>query len=253
MIADDVKTSHSYDLLSLLTYGSDILEVDERGELIPINLNIGSLRTGDYIQIRQDGTVRLFGDATTVDDLRVPVTSTRVSGSKDPDFAVFSTDGAGSQGVFAYWFDKSLEEELYFIVQLPHAWSQGSNIKPHVHWTPKTDGAEGAFVRWGLEYTWANVGGTFGNTSIVYADVSSAETATHAEDSVVLANKHYVTSLPSLDGTGKLLSGIINCRVFRDTANDTYSDDAGLLEIDFHYTINSFGSDEAFTKEEILS
>lgn len=212
-------------------------------ELIGTNIN--------NVTITENG-IRLNGAATIFDDLRVPVSATRAGGTKDPDFRVFKDNGSGSQGVFTQWFDKSVEEELYFSVQMPHAWRQGSNIFPHLHWTPKRNGASGNFVKWGLEYTWINVNGVFQNTTIIYSG-TTAETSTVSGDDTMIADKHHISVLGDgngIDATGKLLSSMLNCRIFRAATdvNDTYNYDAGLLEVDFHYEMDSFGSDDEFTK-----
>jgi hypothetical protein len=185
------------------------------------------------------------------DDLKVPALTTKLFGVSDPDFVVYKTDGAGSRGVFLYWFDKLLEEEVFFIVQLPHSYKQGSDIRPHVHWLPKTTGGAGLFVKWGLEYTWANINGVYAaNTTIITTDASSSSTATTSGDNIMTIDKHYVSSFPSITGTGKTISSMLICRVFRDAtdATDDYDDDAGLLEFDIHFEKDTVGSRLEMTK-----
>lgn len=202
----------------------------------------------DTLSVDSAGHLVLAGDATVWDDLRVPMTAVKTGGSKDPGFSVFKTNGSGSQGVFTWWFDKAAEEELFFAVQIPHAWKLESTIYPHVHWAPKTDGASGAVVNWGLEYTIAELGGVFGNTTIIYGSTQVPA------DAVLAAGKHYLTNIGagiSMAGVDTL-SAMIICRVFRDAtgalATDDYDDDAGLLEIDFHYEMDSLGSNEELAK-----
>jgi len=216
---------------------------------VRVGSSVGS--ASGQVSVQDDGTVRLEGDATSWEDLRIAAESTRAGGTKDPDFAVFKTDGSGSQGVFLLWFDKATEEELYFSVQLPHAWKQGSDLYPHVHWTPAANGGANECVRWGLEYTWANVSGTFGDTTIIYTDATDGSTATVQGDESVVAGKHYISAFDALDATDKTLSSMLVCRVFRDATDSTddYNADAGLLEIDFHYQIDAFGSDTEYGKE----
>lgn len=172
-------------------------------------------------------------------DVRVPVTSTNLGGTKDPTFEKFKDNGAGSQGVFGYFFDAGIEEELYFMVQLPHNYIEGSDIKAHVHWVPKTSGAGN--VGWGLEYTVAGMGETFGNTAIITGVGATGSTA----------GKHNITELGTIDGSGLKISDMLICRVFRDaTAGaDTYTGDAGLLEIDFHIKETVRGSLTEYSKE----
>jgi len=170
-----------------------------------------------------------------------------LAGIKDPGFAVFKTNGAGSTGVYTYWYDKDTEEEVFFSCQMPHNWKEGTDIHPHVHWTPKTDGTTSASrVCWGLEYTWSNITGSFGNTSISYANLPISYTGSP------IADAHYLTELPDISGAGKTFSSMLICRLFRDAtssgSSDSYGYDAGLLEFDFHYEIDSFGSQDEFVK-----
>lgn len=169
-------------------------------------------------------------------DLRVPVTSTKLGGSKDPGFSQVKDNGSGSQGVFAYVFSKATEEELYFITQLPHGRVNNSALRPHIHWSP-TDTDTGT-VRWGLEYTIANVNGTFGNTTLIYCEDAGDGTA----------DKHQVKGFAEISGSGIKDSAALICRVFRDAghANDTYDNDAALLDIDFHVLLQRHGSDEEY-------
>jgi len=176
------------------------------------------------------------------DDLRVPMTATKLGGTKDPGFAVYKTNGAGSQGVFTYWFDKAAEEELYFSCQLPHSWD-GTAISPHIHWIPKTTDASAVqTVRWGIEYCWADINAVFGDTSIIYG--LSANT--------LVADTHMITDFaditPTADQNG--ISSMLLCRVFRDatSGSDSYDYDAGLLEVDFHFRKDTAGSLQEYIK-----
>lgn len=205
----------------------------------------GNVPDGNYADFDDKGQLRLYGDATQWDDLRVPVLQTKLGGTKDPDFTKAFDNGSGSQGVFTYLFDKNTEEELYFLCQMPHNWKQGSNIECHVHWFPVADGAAGTDVCWGLEYTWANISSVFANTSLIYGDVNSLE-------ETLVQDKHYLTELGAITSTGKTFSSMLICRIFRDATSsggtDDYDNDAALLEIDFHYQVDSLGSDEEYVK-----
>ena len=177
------------------------------------------------------------------DDLRVSVFSTKSGGSKEPAWTKILDNGAGSQGVFSYFFDSGSEEELYFAVQFPHSWQIGTDIEAHVHWVALSNGGVGQRVTWGLEYSWASIGDVFGNTTIITGSANYTD-----ED--IVANKHYLTKLGTINGTGKQISSMMMCRVFRDATagTDTYTSDAGLLEIDFHIKFDSLGSREEYVK-----
>jgi hypothetical protein len=242
-----------------LIYGDfsiDKVTINEDLEVADDGTVIGTLNLPGDAQIKtnstsaRDLTIVTGADKTLVldtvvfEDVRVAVTSTKLAGSKDPGFSVFLTNGAGSQGVFTYWFDASAEEEVYFTVQMPHSYKLDTVIVPHVHWIPKTT-ADGVpanqAVRWGLEYTWVDYAQTFANTTIIYG-------STHLPaDANVVANKHYMTDFTSITpnaSQGKGLSSMLVCRLFRDATSltDNYEHDAGLLEFDIHFGIDTIGS-----------
>lgn len=194
-----------------------------------------------------DGTLYAVNQSlSNWDDFRVSIESTGMRGVKDPDYIQIFDNGSGSTGIFAYAFHPSSEEEVFFSIQMPHAWKEGTSVRPHIHWIGQTNGGVGQDVCWGLEYTVANIGSVYGNTSIIYADTNYLE-----ED--IVANKHYMTIFPFIDMTGLTLSNMILCRLFRDAGSvggvDDYPNDAVLLEFDLHYEIDSLGSQLLYTKE----
>ncbi|MCK4667272.1 hypothetical protein KAU33_11010 [Candidatus Dependentiae bacterium] len=176
---------------------------------------------------------------TGFDDLRVPLTATKGAGVKDPNFGKYKDDGGVSTGVYIYLFDSDAENELFFSVQFPHSWKEGTNIYPHVHWIPTINGTGSQKVSWGMEYHWSNIGSIFGNTAIINSNLSSP-------DETLIADKHYVTNLPLISGAGKTFSSMMNCRIYRDATGavltDDYTSNAGLLEVDFHYEVEKFGN-----------
>lgn len=210
----------------------------------------GTLTVGGVTNYAALSDVGLYlnGTATMWDDLRVSALAVKVPASGNPTFAKFKDNGAASQGVFLYWFDPTSEQEVYFAAQMPHHWKEGSDIEAHVHWvSADTAPGSGTDVCWGLEYTWANIDGTFGNTTIIYGDEQS-----NGSGETITVDKHYLTEIGTITGSGKTLSSMLVCRLFRDAGGvggtDDYDDDAGLMEIDFHYEIDSLGSKEEYTK-----
>lgn len=68
---------------------------------------VPALRVGggdDFLDVDNDGTLSLVGDAMPWDDLRVEPVA-RTTGSNAPTFEVYFTDGTGSRGVWLYSFD----------------------------------------------------------------------------------------------------------------------------------------------------
>jgi len=238
-------TANVFNSLTTLNLGTTVTTLNLGTTVTTLNVgttsgavNIGSTGTtriggaSNYSEFESDGTLEFIGDATVWEDLRVPISAIKRLGFSDPGWVQFKTDGAGSVGVYALAFDPSTDEEVYFSCQLPHSYKEGSDITPHVHWAPSDANAGG--VTWGLEYTWANIDGTYGNTTIITAD-DSTDTTSH---------KHHMANFSAITGTGKTLSSMLVCRLFRDVsdANDTYASDAFLLEVDFHFEKDTVGS-----------
>ncbi len=130
-------------------------------------------------KIEADGSILLEGTATAYTDLVVPLFNTRLGSDRQAVWSKMLDDGAGSRGVYTYTFESvgtDNEEEVFFSVQLPHNWKEGSAIYPHVHWSPQTTGHNGSVV-WGLEYSWVNYDAasplTFPNTTIITATSAS--------------------------------------------------------------------------------
>lgn len=193
---------------------------------------------------------------TRFDDLRIEPTA-RSAGVNVPSFEKWLDDSAGtSRGVYLYSFDDVVagsEKELFFTMQLPHAWKEGSAITLHVHWIGAVNDTD-ADPRWGLEYAWKDIGQTFADTVIVYTNGTHID-GSGSPDVNVTALKHYISPFAAItpDSTQNNLSSIIIGRLFRDSANagDTYNATGakcGLLYIDAHIEIDSMGSTSEYVK-----
>lgn len=188
------------------------------------------------------------------EDLRVEPTA-RTTGTNAPAFEKYYDNADGlSRGVYLYSFDDaavSSEKEVFFSMQMPHAWA-ATPIYLHVHWVGTVNDTTAA-PRWGLEYAWMDLGGAYGDTVFVYSDgVNYAGAATSAN---VTAGTHYISKFAAIvpganqDGLSSILIG----RLFRNSsdAGDTYnasSNKCGLLYIDAHYQSNSMGSTTEYSK-----
>lgn len=154
--------------------------------------------------------------------------------------------GGGSRGVFGHHFDPQFTQEVYFDVQLPHSYKEGTSIYPHVHWSPKVNGNTDDQVVWGLEYTGSSVGSIFGTTTII----SGVER--FPGDSAPVAYKHYVTRLGEIPASDFSISTMLKCRLFRvaSSPSDTFDFDVVLHEFDIHFVLDALGSDEEFEKHD---
>lgn len=167
-------------------------------------------------------------------DIRVSGSSAKSgAGLKAPGFDKFRDDGAGSDGVFTYAFDKAAEEEVLFAVQIPHSYEPGTELRPHVHWSPGASEHTGT-CRWALEYTIASYGKAFPVTKTIIMDDAGGG----------VAYAHQIADGADIPGTDIKESAMLICRLYRDATNaaDTFDADAFLLEFDLHFKQNKLGT-----------
>jgi hypothetical protein len=191
------------------------------------------------------GIVRNFADVTRIvnrliyggalpsryDDVAVPAILAKVGPTRAPTFALFRSDSAASQGVWAYQFDGSAVQEVHFAIQLPHRYAEGTMLYPHVHWAPTN--ADAGNVVWELEYTLANISGTFGLTALSYCTGTAG-----------VAYQHTLTEFAGITATAATMSALLLGRLARlaTAGGDTYSGQAALFSVDLHIEIDEHGS-----------
>ena len=173
-----------------------------------------------------DGDFELLDTFWT--DLVMPLTQTRQGANSLPTFSTTE---------IAYEFPQNdVTEILYFVVQLPHGYKEGTGVFPHVHWK-QTQNLAPVFK---LDYKWFNVGAAV-----------PAEFSTYVMDELALP---YVSgSIQQINyndepiaGTGKTISSILLCKLYRD--DNVYTGDALAYQFDIHYEIDGFGSATEYTK-----
>jgi len=114
---------------------------------------------------------------------------------------------------------------------IPHSINPDEDLIPHIRWSPSD--ADTGTVRWGFEFSGANVStGFFINNVILYVEQVSSG----------VANQHKLidfTAIPPL-----LPDAVIHARVFRDAThvNDTYTGSALLNSITLHANMNTVGT-----------
>jgi hypothetical protein len=156
------------------------------------------------------------------DDLRVPGLSVE-RGASAPGLGAWL--GAGGLEVLRFDGVNTLEQVFFT-----------TSVSPHVHWGPVTDAA--GDVIWNLEYSWAAVETVFPAVTIIQSTDAAAGAAWTHQYAPFAAIEPPTT----LDLTGR--SSMMVCRLYRDPnlAGDTYGADAGFLEFDLHYRMNTIGS-----------
>lgn len=173
------------------------------------------------------------------DDLRFPAQGINPPGAvADPGLE--STTGL-------LLFAAAGTETIAGVAQMPHAWDEGTTIKPHVHWQ-KTTSAAGN-VLWQLDYEVINNGDT---AAMAYGSQGQGVTPMDGTPDGNTANQVLITSLGDITMVDKRISCLIFWKLSRigSDASDTYGADARLIEFDIHYEIDSRGSIEEFTKTD---
>ena len=209
--------------------------------------SISAAKSTDGIIIQRGGQTwlipwgNLFDGArltdTSWDDLRFPAQGINPPGLvSDPDVET-------STGLLL--FDAASTEMIAGVAQLPHTWNEASTIRPHVHWQ-KTTSAAGD-VLWQIDYEVVNNGDV---APMAYGEQLQAASVASGTPDNDTANELLITPLGDVAMTSKTLSCIVFWKLSRigGDAADTYGADARLLEFDIHYEIDSFGSDDEFTK-----
>lgn len=177
------------------------------------------------------GTLTQEGSATTFTDLRFPFTSTKLGANAKPDF--------DTTNVGLLFPQNDNTEIIYIIAQLPHAYKEGSDLRPHIHWQQMNTNA----VVWKMQYKWFNRG------DIVPAAFT---TLTHLNNVIPYSsgNISQVSAFPVLSGVGKTVSSILLIKVYREDNVDAGAGggDALAFEFDIHYESDALGSETEFIK-----
>lgn len=150
-------------------------------------------------------------------DLRAPATTIRQGATGKPDFD--TTD-------LGLLFPQNDPDEIaYIIMQLPHEWKEGSELRPHIHYIQ--DEAEVPVFK--MEYRWTNNGA---------APAGSFTTLTQngLKFIYVSGSLMQVATFPAIDGTGKTLSSILEVKLYRD--DNVVSGAVLVKEFDVHYQID---------------
>jgi len=197
----------------------------------------------DYLTLTHNGANIEIGMVDQWDDIRILPTLFDFAGANDPSAVAWQPGGSG---ITLRGWEFQLDDVAYFSFQMPHGYKLGTNLHPHVHWTNRNRGPNevNSVVAWEIDYTVAEVGGVFASTSNVkcYGTANSSVNDTHFYADHNTAND--VVNMSSVN----TVSAMCICRVRRaDVAEDTWVGTASgdlpiLLEVDFHYQLDTIGS-----------
>ena len=196
----------------------------------------------DNTTIEADGTLKFNGNATVWDDLQTPASAAGAQGSNVPDWVAFR----GSNLKTWAFADNNVnsEDELFFTLQLPHSWKEGSMVVPHFHIAAETAPAANQNVVFKLEYVWANVNEAYPTST---STLTCTAPITTSDD-----HRHMIASFGNLapDATTDKISSVLVCRLYRNSSNaaDTYTGRVFLISLDLHYEKDTEGSRTATSK-----
>jgi hypothetical protein len=139
------------------------------GDLTVDSVSTTTLQVGTYPNIAYfegDGTLRFTGTASMWDDLRVDGLNTRVGVTAPTD----ETGFRGNSNFQVRNFVHNQADEVQFDIQFPHGWANGTDISPHVHFSPWITGTQSVqAVKFILDYYWGNVNEDFPTGSSQYS------------------------------------------------------------------------------------
>lgn len=169
------------------------------------------------------------------EDFRVALVST-VLGPTAPDLETFI------QNTLAFaWSDTTASEAAHFTVQMPHGYKLGTDIEAHLHGNAGVNSNSGN-VEGILECTdLVDLDGTYSNSTNLYNGVAVVDGT---------AYKQYYTELGTVDGSAATkVSALMQCRITRNVsvAGDL-TGDFFFLDVDFHYEIDTPGSETEAAK-----
>jgi hypothetical protein len=139
----------------------------------------------------------------------------------------------------------NIGHELGFQTQMPHKYKEGSEIRLHLHWTPHTRGVaeNGKTVNWRIDLSIANINDVFPSGTTY--DLTA--TCDGVDDKHQYQQASTVISIPTLT-----ISHIIIGKIYRIAGDTWITNTTGnrpaLLEIDFHYQIDTPGSKDEMVK-----
>jgi len=174
------------------------------------------------------------------EDLRFPAIGRNIdvsAGRIDYDFAELGVGFANNT--------RYTEEMVGHIIQLPHAWAEGSEINPHIHWIQ----AQAAVPNWMIEYRVYNNGDT-PPVSWTQA-ITNTPAFTYTSGSIA-----QISGFSSISMTGLTVSCMVDIKLYRDTGNvstlfsgaDPVNTTVLLKEFDIHYQSDARGSVVEYTK-----
>lgn len=190
--------------------------------------------TTNYAEFEDDGTLKFNGDATYWQDIDFPIVI-RFAGLNVPTIATVQGNITAPQWAVNDFNTCETQE-------FKHSWKEGSEVFWHAHILTGGTNVDNRYVRFEVEYNWANVNGTWGANQILTSP-----------DLLIPANTpaltHLAFDLGSFVPTGGTIAGHIKARLKRVAAVGTAPTANPFCEmLQLHIECDTVGSRIPFTK-----
>lgn len=182
----------------------------------------------NHTKFETDGTMVFAGDATVWDDLVSPLLVAKTGNQNIPSFSTFKGN------LNAYLFN--IGDWLQISTEFLHGYAEGTNFEIHLHWATNGLEAVDKYVKWEVEYTLANMSGTFSTAAVASVEVKiPANTADRT---------HIYTSLvASVTGTGYKIGTIFMARIRRiSSTGDQPNAHPFAISLGVHFEKDTVGS-----------
>ncbi len=181
-----------------------------------------------------------YSQDTFWDDLRFPFMGARidVSGGRiNYNYTECTVDFATNA--------RYPEEPVCSVAQMTHKWKEATEVHSHLHWMQEEDNDPNWLMRWRIKKR-GTASGAWTNAAPETARIYT----------YVAGELFQKTEFPAIDMTGVTISDVIDCIIFRDSANasgefdgaDPYTVAARSVEFDIHHEIDAPGSDTEYVK-----
>lgn len=194
----------------------------------------GNVKGGDYTEFQPDGTMIAKGAATCYNDVNTSIQTGRTGASNAPTWATF----VGNISLYMFAVNDYIQIAPF---ELMHDWKQPSPIEFHLHWATGGTDTTDRYVRWEIEYTFANqLGG--GGTPTVFGTPTIVTVETK-----IPANTPARTHMYSSVGTLFPATSIIGCQILtrlRRIASTGTAPTSNPFAIQqgIHYEVDTIGS-----------
>jgi hypothetical protein len=132
-------------------------------------------------------------------------------------------------------------------IELTHDWKEGTPIDVHVHWASNGTDVDDRYVKWEVDYTWANISSAGGTIVFAAATTSSGQTTIPTATNV--DKTHYYTGVVEFTPTGGKIGAALTLSLKRIAASGTApTNDPWCLMVGVHYQIDTIGSRSELTK-----